>query len=333
MYNLTLIYIAIFIILILFSFFLNYLSALYSEVDLFKVDLTQKQKEKRKKIKKLIFVLKNGQLLFAVICFIQVVINMFISIIISDNISQEFLEKAWISRGAIIFWLSIFVALITEIFSRYLASRPASKNLILKDFFVDLTYTLVRPLSFLKKVVRPKKKIFVNSEQDIIRFVNNLTVENILEKKEAKLIQSAFNFDEAKVSSVFIPLKKTIFLNKDMSYEEFKKVHSKYFFTRYPVRNEKKEILGTFNTKTFYWILIKSENIFWHDYIEKKKVFISPQDKLNKAFEKMQSANCQLAIVRENKKVLGIVTLQDILNALVGKMRDEKEKVTQKLRH
>jgi CBS domain containing-hemolysin-like protein len=53
-------------------------------------------------------------------------------------------------------------------------------------------------------IIKPKRRIFINSEKDVIRFINNLAVENILEKKEAKLIQSAFNFDELIVKSVFI---------------------------------------------------------------------------------------------------------------------------------
>src|SRR5215216_2789384 len=99
--------------------------------------------------------------------------------------------------------LSLLIALFTEIFARYLASRPGSQKKIFNNFFIDISYSLVRiPFYLLRPIVRPRKKIFINSEQDIIRFINNLTTDNILEKKEAQLIQSAFNFDERRVDSI-----------------------------------------------------------------------------------------------------------------------------------
>lgn len=89
---------------------------------------------------------------------------------------------------------------------RYLANRPSSRKRIFDNFFIDVAYFLIRPFYYLlRPIVKPKKKIFANSEQDIIRFVNNLTTDNILEKNEAKLVQSAFKFDESKVSSIITP--------------------------------------------------------------------------------------------------------------------------------
>ena len=230
------------------SFFLNYILALYSEADLFKIDLTKKNKDL--KSKKLFFVLKNGQLLFAIVSFLQVFLNIFISTVFLDRVEKEVFEI--INKYVFLIFFSLFIALFTEIFTRYLGNKPFSKKLIQSNFFVDFAYLLLRPLSFLRTVVRPKKKIFVNSENDVIRFINNLAVENVLEKKEARLIQSAFNFDEFRVSSVFVPRKKVIFLNEDMSYEEVQKTHLKHLFTRYPVLNKEKELIGVFNLKKFY---------------------------------------------------------------------------------
>ena len=55
-------------LLLFFAGFFNYISALYTDVDLFKIDLTKLGK-KKKKLKRLAFVVKNNYLLFVVICF------------------------------------------------------------------------------------------------------------------------------------------------------------------------------------------------------------------------------------------------------------------------
>src|SRR5215212_5351419 len=110
-----------------------------------------------------------------------------------------------------------------------------------------------------------------------------------------------------------------------MSYSEIQNIHSQYFFTRYPVFNKKKEIVGIFNMEVFYWRLIKKKEACWQDYIDKRIVYLSPNDKLDVALAKLQTSNCRLAIIREKKRLSGIITLQDVLSTLVGKIRDERE--------
>ncbi|MEG7978401.1 MAG: CBS domain-containing protein [Mollicutes bacterium UO1] len=110
-----------------------------------------------------------------------------------------------------------------------------------------------------------------------------------------------------------------------MTYQKIQTIHSQHFFTRYPVINKKKEIVGIFNMEVFYWRLIKSKEAHWHDYIDKEVVFFSPDDKLDKVLVKLQNTNCRLGVIREKKKLLGIITLQDVLSALVGKIRDERD--------
>src|SRR3954453_2429449 len=117
----------IFIVLLFASFFLNYISSLYSEADLFKIDLTKERK--KSKFKRLIFVLKNGHLLFAVISFFQVILNMFISIMSVDRLDEVGMFSR-LNKFVFVLVIGLFVALLTEIFSRYLGTRQFSKKLV-----------------------------------------------------------------------------------------------------------------------------------------------------------------------------------------------------------
>jgi putative hemolysin len=317
----------IFFVLLGVSFLLNYLSALYSDVNLFKIDLVKKRKDKRKS-KKLIFILKNGNLLFAIVCICQVFLNIFMSEIFMQGTGQPILEAMNLTnyRWVVLILLSILIAFFTEIFVRYWVNRPKSRKMVFNNFFIDITYSLIRlPYYILRPIVKPRKKIFANSEQDIIRFINNLTTDDILEEHEAKLVQSAFKFDELNVGFITTPWKKVVTLRHDMTYQEIQAIHSQQFFTRYPVFNKKKEVMGIFNMEVFYWRLIKKKVARWQDYIDKRVIRFSPSDKLDKVLIKLQTNNCRLAIIQEKKKLLGIITLQDVLGALVGKIRDERE--------
>src|SRR3954466_14845816 len=105
-----------FFLLLSASFFLHYISSLYSEADLFKIDLTKERK--KPKFKRLIFVLKNGHLLFAVISFLQVILNMFISLISIERIDERLFLR--VNKFVFLLALGLLIALFTEIFSRYL---------------------------------------------------------------------------------------------------------------------------------------------------------------------------------------------------------------------
>jgi len=319
--------IIIFIVLLSFSFFLNYVSSLYSEVDLFKLDLNKEKK--KKKFKRLIFILKNNQLLFALISFLQVILNMIITVIFIEKID----EKLFLRINKFIFFLGIglFTALFTEIYSRYLANKAFSKQLSKNKFFINFTYSLIRiPFWMFGKIVKPKKKLFINSEIDVIRFINNLESEKLLEKKEASLVKSAFKFDELQVRSIFIPWKKVVTINENMNYEEIQKIYSQNLFNQYPVFNKKNKLIGIFNWEIFNWNLINKKNSDWKNQIEKDIIFVYPNEKLDRLFEKLQAKYCKLAIVKKsknNESFLGLITLQDIIESLVGKMKDEKDKL------
>jgi hypothetical protein len=85
-------HLTIFSVFLLFSFLLNYISALYSDVNLFKIDLVKKRKDKGR-VKKLIFILKNGNLLFAIICFLQVFLNIFMSDLFMKTTGEIMLKE------------------------------------------------------------------------------------------------------------------------------------------------------------------------------------------------------------------------------------------------
>ena len=104
-----------------------------------------------------------------------------------------------------------------------------------------------------------------------------------------------------------------------MTYEEIKKKHLVSSFTRYPVLNKRKEIIGVFNIKNFYRGLIKEKAPIWSNYIEKKVIYVPPQRKLDKILAKMKSADCYLLFVKEGGKMVGIVTFEDVINALFQK--------------
>jgi len=155
--------------------------------------------------------------------------------------------------------------------------------------------------------------------------MGNLEAENVLEAQEVRLLRAAFNFDEETVEKHFKLRKKVILLSTDMTFKEILQVYYKYHYTRYPVLSEERKLIGILNFKTLN-LEMKDKNGDWREFIEKKVNYLDLNTKLNIAFETCQKSCQHLAIVVDKqKKFIGIITLEDILESLVGKIEDENE--------
>lgn len=301
---------------------LNFISSLYSGIDISKIDLSRLKRKKHKKVRRIIYIIRNNYLLFVGTSFFSAFLNLGLSKITFEKINLNFQEEL------IFIFFFIFS---TEIFVRYLAELNFSKKLVLNSFFLNVTFFFTWTISSLLSWLIKEKKLSSYRETDLIRLINNLEAENVLEASEVKLVHSALNFDEKEVSSCFKPRKKIIFLSLKMNFKEVLQIYFKYHFTRYPVLSEENKLEGIFNfklltlkVKDLFWK--QKKDYYWQTFINKKIIYLPLNTKLSKAFEILQSSRSHFAFVLDNKnKLVGIITLEDILETLVGDIKDESE--------
>lgn len=313
--------------------FLNFISSLYSDVDISKVDLSLVNR-KKKRVKKILYIIKNSYFLFIGICVILVFFHIILSRIIIDDLFRKFLLED-LSFSANKFWnkdfwwlpemiVALFLASFTEILVRYLADRDFAKRRIFNPFLLDFTYVTTRIVSFPLKWMIKEKRISNYKERDLIRLMSNLEAENILEPQEARLIRAAFRFDDEEVNKIFCPRRKVIFLLTSMNFKEIQNIYYKHHFTRYPVLTENKEIFGILNFKTLNLNMYEKEDD-WKEFVNKKVIYIPLSTKLNVVLDTLQKNHEHLAIIVEKGKFVGIITLEDVLENLVGEIHDENE--------
>lgn len=311
------IWITAFLILSL-MFFLNFLSNLYTDIDFFKLDLSKLLKKNKKKLKKITFVIKNDYILLVIVCIIQTILGWIFSEIISGLLESLFPDRKVIVH-IILFLFIIFSVLISEVFARYLSSI-SNQDYSLNFLFLNSAYFLVwlfHPL--LKNIIKPRKKMMVNSEKDIIRYVKNLATDHVLEEEEARLVQAAFNFDELSIAEILIPHRSLICCKENMNNEEIEQFCLRYHFTFYPVLNKKKEIRGVFDTRLFFRKLLQNKNTLWQECINKNPTCINSDNAIDELLEIFRDNHkTKYVIIKKNGRFIGIVTLRDIFNALSG---------------
>ena len=255
------------------------------------------------------------------------IMHVVLSVMILDTFRKYF---EWKKDDRLFFEIIIafFLALVLEIFIRFLADKKVSKKQITNALFLDpahfITYLMRKMLKWL---IKPKKSFFYK-EEDLIRLMSNLEAENLLEPQEARLLKAAFNFDEETVSKHFRPRKKIIFLSAEMNFKEVQDIYFKYRYTRYPVLSKVKkdfDLIGIFSFKTFN-LKAKKDKFHWLEFVNNNVNYLDVDTRLSKAFEVFQATGQHLSVVVDKKSsFIGIITLKDILETLVGKIKDENE--------
>lgn len=285
-------------------------------------------KKEQKKMKKLIRVLKNIYLSSVVNCLIQASLNSVIWEILGQFLVNVSYQKKWMAT----FTMGIFFVIFNELLLRRWVERKVSKSLIINGFCLEVVFGITRLFAFLKIFIRPKKNLFASSEKEVDRFVQNLTVERILEKKEARLVSKAMAFDEWQAQDFATEWERVIYLTTNLTFPEIQQIYRANFRSNYPVLNEKEELVGVFNYQVFNWIRFQEKFAAWQDYIV-EEVSVAPTTKLSQVFSKLQQRNSALAIIQEEGKIRGIITERDILGTLVGKMYDEREQLASDYQH
>ncbi|HEX8948905.1 MAG TPA: hemolysin family protein, partial [Dissulfurispiraceae bacterium] len=148
--------------------------------------------------------------------------------------------------------------------------------------------------------------------------------QGVFEPEEKELIHSVFEFTDTSVKEVMIPAPQMVTIGLSMPAGEVKKIISEEKFSRYPVIGKDiNDIRGILYAKDFYNILSRAASVDVHKII-KPPIYIPETMKISILLREMQRKRVHMAIViDEYGAVSGLVTLEDLLEEIVGEIRDE----------
>jgi len=188
-------------------------------------------------------------------------------------------------------------------------------------------YPLIKFLTFSTELICKLLKIKPNNdkltEEDIRKMILLGKDEGVIEEKEKDYILNIFNFNDIEVSKVMTPKKDVIMLNlaDDLKTNILKIKESKY--TRFPVYNkDETNILGIINVKD---IIIEHKEASQIDLTKlvRKATTFEYNEKIDDVFRYMQDKNESLCLINKNNKFIGIVTIEDAVEEIVGNIYDE----------
>ncbi len=165
---------------------------------------------------------------------------------------------------------------------------------------------------------RKDKQLFV-TDDSIKELVRLGEEEGVIKGIEKDIIESVFVFGDAKVHQIMVPISDVFSVTSDMQIKEAKKKIAKRGFTRIPIIDEEEKIIGMVYTKDL--LGVREGDVA---SIMRKPEVISGSRDVTEVFNQMKKKRIHFAVVMDKKgHQIGIVTLEDILEELVGEIYDE----------
>ena len=198
------------------------------------------------------------------------------------------------------------------------------------DFFIVLFYPLTlffKGWKFLLGKIFRFKNDDVITEEELLTYVEEANEDGTLDKEETKLISSAIEFNDCEVGDILVPRVNIVAVAENASMEDIKKVFLDNRYSRIPVYNGTIDsIVGMIHEKDFFNAYVSGaksiKNILTTVAIATEHMQISV------LLRSMQKQKVHMAVViDEYGGTLGLVTLEDILEELVGEIWDEHDEV------
>ena len=165
------------------------------------------------------------------------------------------------------------------------------------------------------------------TEEEIKGVIEQGLYDKAIEKQESELVHGALNFDDIIIRSVMTSRTKMFTLNSKMLLFEALPMINKSGFSRIPIYGKNQdEIIGIINVRDVLKCLEKEEKMISLQQISRKPIFVSQEKKVNDLLKEMQGRKSHMAIVLDEfGGVEGCVTLEDLVEEIVGEIHDETD--------
>ena len=245
------------------------------------------------------------------------------------------LLHAYIDNTTISMISSIVVAILTFLFGDTLPKLIAKKvpNAIARFSvypisvfcILFLPVTLIfRGLTFLvRKVFRSKPEPEVQTE-DIAEEIERMEKYGDLEANESDILVNSLDFADTSVKEVLTPLRRMKMLDTDgLDTPTLLEYIKKCPYSRIPLYyKEQNHIVGVLVVKNYLAAYFRDPKVSYLPYVQ-KAYFVTPAIKIDDLLDGFREHHTQIALVRKDGKILGLVTAEDALEELVGKIDED----------
>ena len=257
----------------------------------------------------------------------------------------DFLNNNNKSLAYLIVLLIIFpvLFLFVDVIPKMLSGKPVRRISVFSALPVFILHLLITPLRLFYTI--PEKTldlIFKNkmdasnfsSEEEIREMIEESSKAGNIEENESKLIDNIFEFKDTVARQVMTPRKNIISIGDDWSENDILETVTVEGYSRYPVFSETiDDIVGVLHTKDLVNLILSKKHIVPKDLM-RSTVFVKEEDNIDEILKDFQKLKIQMAVVLDDfGGTSGIITMEDILEEIVGEIHDEHDEVNKILEY
>lgn len=236
---------------------------------------------------------------------------------------------AGIATGILTFLILIF----GEVTPKTLATIKADSIALAIAGIIDVLMKILTPVIFIiNKLsmgllfllrINPKDGSQQMTEEELRTIVDVGQETGVIENEERNMIHNLFDFGDAEAKEIMIPRIDMTFVQVDATYQEVLDVFRQDMFTRLPVYEDTTDnVIGIINMKDF--LLEQDDETFSVRSMLRDPYFTYEHKNTANLFLEMRKSSISLAIVLDEYGVTaGLITLEDLLEEIVGEIRDE----------
>ena len=229
--------------------------------------------------------------------------------------------------------ITVLILIFGEITPKTVATINSDKLSLVYAYPIHFIMTIVTPISIVINLlarviffiirVDPNAKPDAITEEELRTIVDVSHESGVIEEEEREMIKNVFDLGDARAKDVMVPRVNVIFADVDSTYSELIELFREHKFTRLPVYEETTDnVIGTINMKDL--LLYDNTREFQVCEFLRDAYFTYEHKNISELLVEMREASYNIAIVLdEYGETAGLITLEDILEEIVGEIHDE----------
>jgi putative hemolysin len=255
-----------------------------------------------------------------------------------NDVMSLFNDLNWLKPIAM--FLIIFVILFVQlVFGRLIPRRLANKYTDTLAYqtigFIKFIHTILLPITWLLNkssmvfgrlfALKPEEGERKMTEEEIRTIVEYSSRSGNIDEEESEMIQNVFDFSDTAVEEIMTHRTEISAINIKSTRKQIIEYVQNERFTRFPVfENDIDHIIGTLHVKDLLKFLDNAEEKFSLKKLVREPYFVPDSKKTDELFREMQQQKNHIAIVLdEYGGTAGIVTIEDLIEEIVGNIQDE----------
>lgn len=175
---------------------------------------------------------------------------------------------------------------------------------------------------------------WISSEREIQFLIDYIHSKGLIEEEKNEMLQNIFELGRIPVNQIMVPTTDIVMVTSDATVKDTLSIFADHPFTRLPVYEKKTDnIIGMVHLKDIFMLLTKDDTTDKSvQEILRPILFVPESIKVNQLLREFRLKHMHIGmVINEHGSITGLITLEDVLEQIVGELRDELEPQTESI--